>query len=63
VCRPEIYIDGARVVNDPTFPINSLVLVDEVKALEVYARPSSVPTELRSLSGCGVIGVWTVGSR
>jgi hypothetical protein len=39
------------------------VLVDEVKALEVYARPSSVPTELRSLSGCGVIGVWTGARR
>jgi hypothetical protein len=62
-CRPEIYIDGSRISNDPTFPINSLVLTNEVRALEVYTRPATVPTELRTLSGCGVIGIWTVGSR
>ena len=62
-CRPDIYIDAARVANDPTFPINSLVLVNEVRAVEVYARPALVPSEYRSLSGCGAILVWTVGSR
>ena len=49
--------------NDPTFPINSLVLANELRALEVYTRPATVPTELRTLSGCGVIAIWTVGSR
>lgn len=62
-CRPEIYIDGSRISNDPTFPINSLVLPNELRALEVYTRPATVPTELRTLSGCGVIAVWTLGSR
>ena len=57
-CRPDIYIDGSRVANDPTFPINSLVLVDEVRAVEVYSRPVLVPTQYRSLSGCGAILVW-----
>ena len=41
-CRPDIYIDAARVANDPTFPINSLVLVNEVRAVEVYARPAAM---------------------
>ena len=63
VCRPDIYIDGARIANDPTFPINSLVIVSELKALEVYTRPATVPTELRTLSGCGVIAIWSVGAR
>ena len=63
LCRPDIYIDGARVVNDPTFPINSLVLVNEVRAVEVYAHTGSVPMEMRTLSGCGVIAVWTKVSR
>jgi carboxypeptidase family protein/TonB-dependent receptor-like protein len=62
-CRPDIYIDGSRVANDPTFPINSLVLVNEIRAVEVYSRPASVPTEYRSLSGCGAILLWTMGSR
>ena len=63
ICRPDIYIDGARAANDPTFPINSLVLVNEVRAVEVYARPALVPSEFRSLSGCGAILLWTMGSR
>ena len=62
-CPPDIYIDGARISNDPAFPINSLVLANDLRALEVYARPATVPTELRTLSGCGVIAIWTVGSR
>jgi hypothetical protein len=63
LCRPDIYIDGARAANDPTFPINSIVLVNEIRAVEVYARPASAPSEYRSLSGCGVILLWTTGSR
>jgi carboxypeptidase family protein/TonB-dependent receptor-like protein len=62
-CRPDLYIDGSRIANDPTFPINSIVMVNDLRAIEVYARPASVPMEMRSLSGCGVIAIWTGGRR
>ena len=63
VCRPDLYVDGSRMANDPTFPINSLVIATELRAVEVYARPSTVPMQYRSLSGCGVILIWTVGAK
>jgi len=58
-CRPDVLIDGVRVVNDETFPFNSMVSVSDLRAVEVYARASLVPAELSSLSGCGVIAIWT----
>jgi hypothetical protein len=63
LCRPDLYIDGVRVVNDPNFPINSLVWVSELQAVEVYNRAALVPGEFHSMSGCGVIVVWTGGRR
>jgi hypothetical protein len=63
LCRPDLYIDGSRVANDPTFPINQLVMASDLRAVEVYARQGTIPSEFRSLSGCGVIVIWTGGTR
>jgi len=58
-CRPDLVIDGSRQINDETFPINTLVWANELRAVEVYTQPSSVPAEFQSGSGCGAIVIWT----
>ena len=63
LCRPDLIIDGVRVTNDPLFPINALVLVSEVRTVEVYPRQAFVPGEFQSLSGCGALVIWTGGRR
>jgi len=63
LCRPDILVDGVRVANDAAFPFNSLVQTSEIRAVEVYAHSTLVPAELASLSGCGVIAVWTGARR
>jgi hypothetical protein len=62
LCRPDIRVDGVQVANDELFPVNSIVGVDEIRAVEVYAHASMLPTEYQTLSGCGVIAIWT-GAR
>jgi len=59
MCRPDLVIDGGRQLNDPAFPVNSLVWANEIRAVEVYARPSQVPAQFQTMSGCGAIVVWT----
>jgi hypothetical protein len=59
LCRPDIRVDGVQIANDELFPVNSIVSVDEIRAVEVYAHASMLPTEYQSLSGCGVIAIWT----
>jgi hypothetical protein len=59
MCRPNLVIDGVRQMNDATFPVNSLVWVNQVRAVEVYDRPTSVPAEYQTMTGCGAIVVWT----
>jgi hypothetical protein len=63
LCRPDVLVDGVRVANDAGFPFNSLVQTSEIRAVEVYAHASLVPAELASLSGCGVIAIWTGARR
>jgi outer membrane receptor for monomeric catechols len=62
LCRPDLYVDGVRVVNDPLFPFNSMAPMSEIRAVEVYPHAALVPAELQTLNGCGVIVVWT-GAR
>jgi hypothetical protein len=42
-----------------TGSIESMVSIDDVRAIEVYARGGVVPAQFTSLSGCGVILMWT----
>jgi hypothetical protein len=59
MCRPELFIDGVRQFNDPLFPIDYLVPAQDLRAVEVYARSLTVPAEFSSMSGCGVVAIWT----
>jgi hypothetical protein len=58
-CRPDMWIDGVRVTNDELFPFDMMVSTMDLRAVEVYARNSTVPPDLASTSGCGVIAIWT----
>ena len=59
MCRPDLVLDGSRQLNDPAFPINSLVWANEVRAVEVYNRSHLVPAQYQSVNDCGAIVVWT----
>jgi hypothetical protein len=59
MCRPDLIIDGSRQINDASFPINTLVWANELRAVEVYSRASQVPAEFQTMTGCGAIVVWT----
>ena len=61
-CRPDLIIDGSRLLIDETYSVNSLVWANEVRAVEVYSQSLSVPAEFQSVSGCGALVIWT-GSR
>jgi len=58
-CRPDVRVDGSLVTNDETFPFNAIVGIEQIRAIEVYAHSSLVPVEYQTLSGCGVIAIWT----
>lgn len=59
-CRPSIYIDGAPIINDPSFPLNNLVSTTEIRAMEVYTRSLTTPMEFQGISqSCGAIVIWT----
>ena len=58
-CRPALVIDGTRQVSDSTFPINTLVWANELRAVEVYTEPLRVPAEFQAVKECGAIVVWT----
>jgi len=60
-CVPALFIDGARVTSDDG-NLDAFVNVQDIRAMEVYTRGSSVPAEFQTLQGCGSIVVWT-GSR
>lgn len=57
-CSPSLFVDGTRVMNDDG-NLDGFVNPQDVRAVEVYTRGSSVPMEFQSLNGCGVIAIWT----
>jgi hypothetical protein len=58
-CRPDVYVDGVRVIVDQDMPLDFAITPSEVRAMEVYTRGSSMPAEFSSMSGCGAIVFWT----
>jgi hypothetical protein len=62
-CRPDLIIDGTRQINDPTFPLNTLVWANELRAVEVYTNRLKVPAEFQTVRDCGAIVVWTEITR
>jgi hypothetical protein len=57
-CVPELYLDRARVGSEVLNDLGKMLPVVEIGGIEVY-RGASVPAEFPSLSGCGVIVIWT----
>lgn len=59
-CIPAIFLDGVQVVSDDG-DLESLVNVQDVKAIEIYVRTGSMPAQFQTLNGCGSIVIWTGG--
>jgi hypothetical protein len=57
-CVPALFLDGSRVVN-PEGVLDQFVNPQSVRAVEVYSRAASMPSEFQTQNGCGSIVVWT----
>lgn len=78
-CQPLVYVDGQRVLYDPSVGLNlsAYASIADVEAVEVYRRAAEIPAEFPALQqmaggeageGCGVLVLWTkqgpaLGSR
>lgn len=68
-CAPTIYLDGARLSPSMTSvtPLDQIVPLQAIDAIEVYRRPSEVPIEYGMTAAgsstgrgpCGVLVIWT----
>ncbi len=57
-CSPQFFVDGIRLdLNGNN--IESLVFVNDIRAMEVYNRASITPPQFSTLGGCGAIVFWT----
>ncbi len=56
-CTPDIWLDGNRIATDGT--MDSFVQPQQVRAVEIYASAGSVPPQYATVSGCGVVVLWT----
>lgn len=61
-CAPAVFVDGIRAYGSDG-NIDQIVNPQEVRALEVYTRASSMPAQFQTMEGCGSIVVWTGGRR
>lgn len=82
-CKMSVYLDGHLMrpagqrgtirsgASDPTgiVPIDDIVNINEVAAIEIYATAANAPGELVPLTGaaqqgaCGIVAIWTGGRR
>ena len=60
-CVPSIFLNGLPVVSDNGV-IDDIVNPQNVRAMEVYSRTGSTPSQFASRNGCGSIVIWT-GTR
>ncbi len=60
-CAPAVFLNGMNVPV-PDGNLDAILNSQEVMAVEVYPRTSSVPPQFDSRNGCGSIVVWT-GAR
>jgi hypothetical protein len=57
-CPPAIYLDAARIPDSAS--IEQVVAVEDVAAIELYTRATTVPLEWGGTgAGCGVMLIWT----
>jgi len=61
-CVPLVFLNGMRApVDDGN--LDQIVNPQDVRAVEVYTRTSSVPIQFQSQNGCGSIVIWTGARR
>jgi hypothetical protein len=58
MCSPAIYLDGVRIDQSSSFPIDDLVNPSILEGIEVYTL-AGAPAEFLSFNSCGVILFWT----
>ncbi len=56
LCLPTVFIDGARA---PRAPVDQMAIVSDMRAVEIYARGQTAPTQFQTSDGCGSIVIWT----
>ena len=58
MCRPDIRVDGVARRERRDFPLNAIVSMEQIRAVEVYAHASLVPVEYRD-ERVRVVAIWT----
>jgi hypothetical protein len=58
ICPANLYLDGL-LLSYGGLPIDQMVPMEWIEAIEVYRRPSELPAEFLSSGACGVVAVWT----
>jgi hypothetical protein len=59
MCSPAVFLDGNRVAQSSTFPIDDLIQSSALEGIEVYTSFASVPAAYQTNSNCGTIILWT----
>ena len=61
LCSPTFYLDRHVIAmgGDQVVRPDDFVTPAEVEAIEVYTRPSEIPTGFDELTNCGVVLMWT----
>lgn len=60
-CAPAIFLNG-MLVNIEDGDLDLIINPKDVRAVEVYARTSSIPVQFQTRNGCGSAVIWT-GAR
>jgi len=60
ICTASLYVDGLLVrYAGNSIPLDQMLPLEWVEALEVYRRPAELPAEFLASGACGVVVVWT----
>lgn len=59
-CRPDIYLDGTRLVGD--VDLDAMVRPEDITGVEIYSGISETPAQFQGSGMCGAIVIW-VGPR
>jgi hypothetical protein len=63
MCGPRIILDGVEMAgreNSSPTPVDNIVVPSDLAGIEIYRRPSQLPTRFGgAMSACGVIVLWT----
>ena len=59
LCTPSIFLDGTRMVQSASFPVDDLIRSQTLEGVEVYTSFASVPIEYQTMGDCGAVLFWT----